>query len=398
VLVDRTSDIWPGRLSHAFHPYRLKPGFVPGFFVLDLPSAESALSFDRRTEPGKPMTPRHFLTTQDYSRAELEALLKQAAEFKRSPAGRQLGGKSIALLFFNPSMRTRTSFELGAFQLGGHAIVLAPGKDAWPIEFKVGSVMDGDTEEHIAEVARVLSRYVDLIAVRAFPKFVDWAEDREDRVIKAFAEYATVPVINMETITHPCQELAHALALKEHLGNLQNRKYVLTWTYHPKPLNTAVANSALLIATKMGMDVTLLCPTPEYVLDQRYMDFATQNAAENGGSLKVSHDIEEAYRGAEVIYAKSWGALPYFGRWDEEKAIREANRHFIVDEAKMALTRNGLFSHCLPLRRNIKATDAVMDSPACIAIDEAENRLHVQKAVMASLISSSLAEKSGLGF
>ncbi|MDQ7995948.1 MAG: N-acetylornithine carbamoyltransferase [Luteibacter sp.] len=344
------------------------------------------------------MTVRHFLNTQDYSRAEIDALLEQAAEFKRSPQGQQLAGKSIALMFFNPSMRTRTSFELGAFQLGGHAVVLSPGKDAWPIEFEVGTVMDGDTEEHIAEVAQVLSRYADIIAVRAFPKFVDWQVDRQDIVLKAFARYATVPVINMETITHPCQELAHALAMKEHLGDLQNKKYVLTWTYHPNPLNTAVANSALMIATRMGMDVTLLCPTPEYILDERYMEFAKRNAAENGGSLQVSHDIESAYSGAHVIYAKSWGAIPYFGRWDEEKAIRDANKHFIVDEAKMALTDNGLFSHCLPLRRNIKATDAVMDSPACIAIDEAENRLHVQKAVMASLISHASGAKSGLGF
>lgn len=329
---------------------------------------------------------RHFLTTQDYSRAEIDALLDEAAAFKRSPLGRQMAGKSIALLFFNPSMRTRTSFELGAFQLGGHAVVLSPGKDAWPIAFAPGEVMDGEAEEHVAEVARVLSRYADLIAVRAFPKFKDWAEDREDRVIKAFARYATVPVINMETITHPCQELAHALAMRERLGNLQNRKYVLTWTYHPRPLNTAVANSALLIATKLGMDVTLLCPTPDYVLDERYMQAGYENAKASGGSLKVSHDIEEAYRGAHVVYAKSWGALPYFGRWDEEKPIREAYRHFIVDEAKMALTDHGLFSHCLPLRRNVKATDAVMDAPYCFAIDEAENRLHVQKAVMTSLL------------
>ncbi|MDN5924714.1 MAG: N-acetylornithine carbamoyltransferase, partial [Xanthomonadales bacterium] len=296
---------------------------------------------------------RHFITTQDYSRAEIDALLAQAAAFKRSPQGMALAGKSIALLFFNPSMRTRTSFELGAFQLGGHAIVLAPGKDAWPIEFEFGKPMDGDTEEHIIEVARVLSRYVDLIGVRAFPKFQDWSVDREDKLIKAFAQYATVPVINMETITHPCQELAHALTLQEHLGDLQNKKYVLTWTYHPKPLNTAVANSALLMATKMGMDVTLLCPTPEYVLDERYMAFARHNAAANGGSLQVSHDIEQAYAGAHVIYAKSWGALPYFGRWEQEQALRDAYPHFIVNEEKMALTDHALFSHCLPLRRNV---------------------------------------------
>ena len=334
------------------------------------------------------MTIKHFLTTQDWSRAELDGLLAHAAEFKRSKLGHQLDGKSIALLFFNPSMRTRTSFELGAHQLGGKAIVLAPGKDAWPIEFEVGGVMDGEAEEHIAEVARVLSRYVDLIGVRAFPKFEDWAVDREDRVIHSFARYATVPVINMETITHPCQELAHIQALQEHLGpDLRGRKYVLTWTWHPKPLNTAVANSALLIATRYGMDVTLLCPNEEYLLDSRYMDAGMRNAAESGGSLTVSHDIDSAYRGADVVYAKSWGAIPYFGRWAEERSMREASRHFMVDEAKMAMTRNGLFSHCLPLRRNVKATDAVMDSPACIAIDEAENRLHVQKAVMAALVA-----------
>jgi N-acetylornithine carbamoyltransferase len=331
---------------------------------------------------------KHFLNTQDWTRPELDALLAEAARFKREPIGDALKGRSIALVFFNPSLRTRTSFELGAFQLGGHAVVLQPGKDAWPIEFEVGAVMDAEAEEHIAEVARVLSRYVDLIAVRAFPKFIDWTVDREDRVLAGFAKFATVPVINLETITHPCQELAHVMALQEHFGqaDLRGRKYVLTWTYHPKALNTAVANSALTIATRMGMDVTLLCPTPEYLLDERYLGWAARNVAENGGSLQVSHDIEAAYRGADVVYAKSWGALPYFGRWEDEKPLRDQYRHFIVDEQKMALTNQGVFSHCLPLRRNVKATDAVMDSPACIAIEEAENRLHVQKAVMAALV------------
>ena len=330
---------------------------------------------------------KHFLNTQDWTRAELDAVLAQAAAFKRQPLGDQLKGKSIALVFFNPSLRTRTSFEIGAFHLGGHAVVLQPGKDAWPIEFELGTVMDGEAEEHIAEVAKVLSRYVDLIAVRAFPKFQDWSVDRQDRVLKGFAKYSTVPVINLETITHPCQELAHILALQQHFdsSDLRGRKFVLTWTYHPQPLNTAVAKSALTIATRMGMDVTLLCPTPDYLLDERYMGWAQANVAESGGSLQVSHDPAAAYAGADVVYAKSWGALPFFGRWEQEKPIREAHRHFMVDSEKMALTNHGVFSHCLPLRRNVKATDAVMDSPACIAIEEAENRLHVQKAVMAAL-------------
>ena len=336
----------------------------------------------------KPAPRKHFLNTQDWSRAELDALLAQAAAFKHDKLGDALKGRSIALVFFNPSMRTRTSFELGAFQLGGHAVVLQPGKDAWPIEFDLGTVMDGDTEEHIAEVAKVLGRYADLIGVRAFPKFVDWQRDREDLVLKSFAKYSPVPVINMETITHPCQELAHVLALQERFGttDLRGKKYVLTWTYHPKPLNTAVANSALAIATRMGMDVTLLCPTPDFILDERYIGWANDNVAESGGSFAISHDIDSAYRGADVVYAKSWGALPYFGDWEPEKPIRDQYKHFIVDEAKMALTNNGVFSHCLPLRRNVKATDAVMDSPDCIAIDEAENRLHVQKAVMSALV------------
>jgi N-acetylornithine carbamoyltransferase len=134
------------------------------------------------------------------------------------------------------------------------------------------------------------------------------------------------------------------------------------------------------------MDVTLLCPTPEYVLDERYLGWARANVAESGGSFAISHDVDAAYRGADVVYAKSWGALPYFGQWGPEKPIREQFRHFMVDERKMALTDDGVFSHCLPLRRNVKATDAVMDSPRCLAVPEAANRLPVQKAVMSALV------------
>jgi N-acetylornithine carbamoyltransferase len=335
------------------------------------------------------MSVRNFLSTLDWSRAELEALLDDAAELKTSRGlvrRNDLAGKTVALVFFNPSLRTRTSFEVGIFEMGGHAVVLEPGKGAWPIEFEDGVVMDGDAEEHVEEVARVLSRYCDLICVRAFPKFQSWQEDREDRVITSFAKYATVPVLNMETITHPCQELALMLALRERLGTTDGKKLVLTWTYHPKPLNTAVANSALIIAAKFGFDVTLLCPTPEYVLDPRYMDAARGYAKDQGRSITVSHDIDQAYAGANAVYAKSWGALPYFGKWDAERPIRDAHKHFIVDERKMALTDDAYFSHCLPLRRNVKATDAVVRSPKSLVIDEAENRLHVQKAILRRLL------------
>jgi N-acetylornithine carbamoyltransferase len=327
-----------------------------------------------------------FLSTIDWSREELSGLLDLAAELKQDPITNTLQGKSIALLFLNPSMRTRTSFELGMQQLGGIAIVLQPGKDAWGVEFEPGVVMDGEAEEHIAEVAGVLSRYCDLIGLRAFPGFEDWARDREDPVIRSLAAHASVPVINMETIVHPCQEMALMMTLRERLGEVRKRKFLLTWTWHPRPLNTAVANSALLISTKFGMDVTLLCPEEAYRLDRQFESAAERFSEASGGSFSVTHDIESAYRGADVVYAKSWGALPYYGRPEEEFELRRNYRHFIVDEEKMALTNKAVFSHCLPLRRNIKATDAVMDADYCVALDEAENRLHVQKAIMMNLL------------
>ncbi len=336
---------------------------------------------------------RDFITTQDWTPAELQSMLDTARRLKRSPIADTLRDKYVALVFLNPSMRTRASFQIGVHQLGGMAIVLEPGGGSWPIEFESGKAMEGDAEEHICEVARVLSRYCDLIAIRAFPKFQDWSLDRTDYVIRAVAQYATVPVVNMETITHPCQEMAHILTLQEHLGELAGRKYLLTWTWHPKPLNTAVANSALLIATRFGMDVTLLIPDQQYLLDDQFLDAARQNAAENNQRLTVTTDLESAYRDAEVVYCKSWGALPFYGRPREEWPLRQQYRDFIVDSAKMSLTAGALFSHCLPLRRNIKATDEVMDADYCVAVDEAENRLHVQKAVLSHLIGQTAASR-----
>ena len=241
-------------------------------------------------------------------------------------------------------------------------------------------------DRHIIEVAKVLSEYCDLIAVRAFPKFINLEEDLSDKVINSFAKYSTVPVVNMETITHPCQELAHIMTMQEHFGDLSGKDYLLTWTYHPKPLNTAVANSALMIASKFGMNVKLLCPNKEYLLHQNYLEQAQKNCDENGTSFQITHNIEEGYRDAHIVYAKSWGSLNYYGKSEEEKLIRDDFKHFIVDEQKMSLTKDAKFSHCLPLRRNIKATDAVMDSKSCVAIQEAGNRLHVQKSLLTKLL------------
>lgn len=329
----------------------------------------------------------HFLSTENWSQEDLQAILEQANQLKQQPMNDSLKGKSIAMLFLNPSMRTRTSFQLGMQQLGGVAIVLEPGKDAWGIEFKPNVIMDGEAEEHIIEVAGVLSRYCDLIALRAFPSFTDWSVDREDRFINALAQYSSVPVINMETIVHPCQELALMQTMQEKMGIVKNKKFLLTWAYHPKPLNTAVANSAALIATKFGMDVTLLCPDEHYLLDSHYMTKAQEFAKTYGGKFTVTHDVNAAYKDADFVYAKSWGSLDFYQDREKDMAHRQQYQHFTVNQEKMALTNGAYFSHCLPLRRNIQATDAVMDADYCVAIDEAENRLHAQKALMMKLLN-----------
>ena len=330
---------------------------------------------------------RHFLSTQDWSRPDLQAMIDRARVFRDSPAGEALKGKSVALMFFNPSLRTRTSFDIGVRQLGGHAVVLDARGQTWPVEIDEGAVMDGDPEEHVKEAARVLSRYVDVIAIRCFPKFQDWTAEREDPLITAYAKHATVPVINMETIVHPCQELALMMALQDRLGDVTGKTFLLTWVPHPKPLNTAVANSALLIASKFGMNVRLLIPDDAYRLDERYMGAAEAFCAQAGTGLSVTTEPEAAYAGAHAVYAKSWGALPFYGRWEEEAAYRAKGAGFMVDEAKMALTEDGVISHCLPMRRNVKIADAVVDSPAFLGIEEAENRLHVQKAIMERLVA-----------
>ncbi len=330
---------------------------------------------------------RHFLTTEDWTKAEIQGLLDDARALKAAPQNKRLEGKRCALIFFNPSLRTRTSFQVGIADLGGTSVLL-DAAGTWPIEVEPGAIMDGDAEEHVAEAAQVLSRYVDLIAIRSFPKFLDWEREREDPLLNGFVRHASVPIINMETIVHPCQELAMLMALQARHGRLDGKKLCLTWTYHPKPLNTAVANSALLAATKMGMDVTLLCPSDEYLLDDKFIEAGSRFAGENGQALSITHDIESAYRGADAVYAKSWGRLDQIGLPMDQRLTPDALRSFIVDEDKMALTNNATFSHCLPMRRNVKATDAVVDGPQSLIIDEAENRLHVQKAVLSALIGS----------
>jgi len=328
---------------------------------------------------------RHFLTTEDWPQDDLQGVIERAREWRASPLGDAFKGKSIALLFFNPSLRTRTSFDLGAWQMGGRAIVLDAQGQTWPVEVMDGAVMDGGPEEHVKEAARVLSSYVDMIGIRCFPKFEDWTAEREDPLIQAYARHATVPVINMETIVHPCQELALMMALQDRIGDVRGKTFLLTWVPHPKPLNTAVANSAVLIASKFGMNVRMLIPDELYRLDRRYMGAAETFCAEHGRSFDVLTHPGQAYEGVDAVYAKSWGALPFYGAWEGEAEHRAKGAGFMVDDAKMALTNDAVVSHCLPMRRNVKIADSVVDSDAFLGLQEAENRLHVQKALIERL-------------
>jgi N-acetylornithine carbamoyltransferase len=329
---------------------------------------------------------RNFLTTADYSREELEALIEAALRFKRErKLSQELAGKSVALVFFNPSLRTRASMQIGVYELGGNAVVLEPGGSSWTLEHRDGVVMDSDKTEHVAEFVRVLGRYCAAIGVRTFAALKNWDEERTDPVLNAFAKYADVPIINLESaMHHPCQSMADMMTIREKLGS-KPKRVVLTWAWHPKPLPMAVPNSFALAAAQMGHEVVVAHPRG-FELDDRLMKTIHEQAAAAGGSVEIINDIDEAVNGAEVIYAKSWGAKQFYGRAEGEIEERAQFREkWIVDEQKMARTNSAIFMHCLPVRRNVIVTDGVIDSPASVVIDEAENRLHVQKAIMASL-------------
>jgi len=331
--------------------------------------------------------PRDFLRTSDWPAAELTALIESAVRFK-SGADRNapLAGRSVALVFFNPSLRTRASMQVGIYELGGNAVVLEPGGTSWTLEHREGVVMDSDKTEHVAEFVRVLGRYGVALGVRTFAALKNWDEERTDPVLNAFAKYSDVPIINLESaMHHPCQALADMMTIREKLG-AGRKKVLLTWAWHPKPLPMAVPNSFALAAAQMGHDLTIAHPQG-YELDDELMEKIRQQAAAAGGRITISNDIDASFEDVEVVYAKSWGSKKFYGAPDKDIAEREQYRgQWIVDEAKMARTNDAIFMHCLPVRRNVIVTDGVIDSPASVVIDEAENRLPVQKAILKKLI------------
>lgn len=328
--------------------------------------------------------PRHVLYASDLDDATWAETLRSAVQHAREKTRRGAAAdKTIGLLFFNPSLRTRTSMEVAAAHLGAHATTLTPGEGTWNFEWEEGGVMDGDAAEHIREAIGVLSRYHDALGVRVFASGTDYEADAQDVLIRTVADIATVPVINLESAwAHPCQAVSDASVLADRFdGQFEDKRFVLSWATHPKPLPMAVPNSALLMAARCGMDVTVARPET-HPLDDGVMDEAEALADAHGGTVSATDDLEEAAEGADVVYAKSWGGPLQYTDPEREAAARAEHSDWRITEALMDRTRDGAFMHCLPVRRNVVVDDAVLDGKHALHLDQAEYRLHAQKALL----------------
>ncbi len=336
-----------------------------------------------------------LLDWTDVSDADWRRCLDRAHHHRRARAWTDVARhRSIGLVFFNSSLRTRTSMELAAVQLGAHATTLDVGHGVWGFAWEKGVPMTGAEAEHIQEAVGVLSRYYDALGVRVFATLADAAKDGADALLHAFADAATVPVVNLESArVHPCQQLADAATLAQIFGDgfgatapamggdLARRTVTVTWAPHPKPLPRAVPHSAVLAASRLGVNVRLAHPEG-FDLAPDVLAAARGYAAAHGTTFEVMHDPAAAFDGADAVYAKAWAAPLVYTDPDAEAALRARHADWTVTEAKMRTTREGRFLHCLPVRRGVVVEDAVLDGPRAVHLDEAENRLHAQKAIL----------------
>jgi N-acetylornithine carbamoyltransferase len=330
--------------------------------------AELAASRGRPAEGG--------LRGQGASSAEGRS--RTARAFRGEGQIRPAEGRSLALLFFNSSLRTRTSMEVAAARLGAHSSLIVPGQGTWGFAWEDGVEMVGEEAEHIQEAAGVLSQYFDAIGVRLFASLKDQAADREERLLARFVRAATVPVINLESAYfHPCQALADAATITEHFGgNPAGKRFVLAWAAHPKALPTAVPNSALLMAARLGMKVTVARPEG-FELDPAVMERARQY-----GPVEETDDLDGAMAGAQVVYAKAWASRYVYKEPAEDAALRSRHRDWRITADRMATSDEAAFMHCLPVRRGVVVDDAVLDGPQAIHLRQAAYRLFAQQAIL----------------
>ena len=315
---------------------------------------------------------RHFLSTQDWTDAELELLLATAADLKRrfyrNEPHRLLRDKTLFMMFYEQSTRTRNSFEAGMTQLGGHAHDLTPDK----LQMSHG--------ETATDTAMVLSRYGHGIAIRN----CDWGIG--NAFMHEVAAISRVPVLNLQCdLYHPCQAIADLMTIREKFpGEWRGRKIAVSWTYAPSYVRPiSVPQSEILLMTRFGLDVTLAHP-PEFKLKPEILHQAEVNARKAGSKFEIVHDMDAAFAGAPIVYPKSWGCLVH--EPDRDEAVRYIEKYpgWICNEERMKLTAEGsIYMHPLPASRGQEVTDGVMDGPHSVVWDEAENRLHTAKALMA---------------
>ena len=318
---------------------------------------------------------KSFFHVQDIG--NLDAALKEAMEVKRTPfAWKHLGeNKTIMLVFFNSSLRTRLSSQKAALNLGMNPIVLNIGQDSWKLETELGVVMDGDKSEHLREAIPVMASYCDIIGVRSFAGLSDREFDYAETVLSQFLEFSGKPVISLESATvHPCQAFADLITIEEHRSS-KRPKVVLTWAPHPKALPQAVPNSFAEWMNAADVDFVITHPHG-YELDPRF-----------AGNAKVEYDQSKALEGADFVYAKNWSCPGVTNPADYGK-ILSRDMAWTVDAAHMAVTNNAYFMHCLPVRRNMIVTDEVIDSDRSLVIPEAANRVVSAQVVMKRMLEA----------
>ena len=313
---------------------------------------------------------KRFLTPADLG--DLRKALEDAKSAKNNPYADQALGrnKTLLLIFFNSSLRTRLSTQRAGFNLGMNVIVLDINNDGWKLETELGVVMDGDKPEHIREAVPVMGQYCDIIGVRSFARFESKEDDYSEKILNQFIELSGKPVISLESATrHPLQAFADLITIEEYKTK-PRPKVVLTWAPHPRALPQAVPNS--FVEWMKIADVDLVVTHPEgYDLAPEFME-----------GVKYEPSQQKAFEGADFIYAKNWASFNQYGQ------ILSKDRSWTVDEAKMALTNNAKFMHCLPVRRNMIVTDGVIESPNSIVVQEAANRVVSAQVVLKRMLQT----------
>lgn len=328
---------------------------------------------------------KHATRLSDLGLETVNQILSTAKAWKGKPHPKHLRDKLLGMLFFNPSLRTRASFEAVMARGGGSAVVMEAGSSTWKFEDRVGAVMDVDRAEHLKEAVPVLCRYVDALAVRTFADGVDDDADHADAVIKAFRQYATVPVVSMESAReHPCQGIADLLTIEERFGSAKGLPVTLTWAPHIKSLPKAVPNSFLLTAAARGCQLRVAYPKG-FELHPDVVREAGIYAAASGGSVSFFHEQDPALKDSRVVYAKAWGPATLTGLGSD--VVRQHADWMISPHHMERAARDAIFLHCLPVRRNVEIADAVLDGPWSRVVDEAENRFHVQRALLDGLLN-----------